>query len=785
MTPRARRIVVPAVVALLVLAMVAFSFVSGRSRGPVAPASPPSAPAETTALETDEQAPAPPALPAGAPDASASDAPDDDVAHAAAQRAEDASIPEVGPPLTPGRLMARATARGESGFDRPAASIGGLDPDRHAFLIELSRSGAGIAGVTLSDVWETAGSRQQARRYRAAVAAGRTLPAPPPDEDRYRLLERRELRNARLPAGIDVPDLAANEITINGVRVNLLAFNRDEDGQRVDIWSELAPGHFETEVVDETGQVIARITRRYEISNSYDMTLRQRVENLSGSPLAIEWLQFGPGDLRVDRARYIDRRRFRFGYLVPARDPQRLYPTSDDSGLIFERATILKRPDVTIWPNRRVRDEGYELSWFGVTNRYFGFAVHPLIDEQGRGDRSLESVVSTIMFETGVPVSNTPELDRSSIFTYLASSELTVGPGESLALDLGVFLGPLDRHILDNESPYRFLAMGRLIVYVMSDWCAFCTFQWLAILLLNFLSFLHAKVLFDWGLAIIGLVLVVRLILHPITRKSQINMQRFGRRMSAMKPDIEKLQKKFKDDPKRMQQEQMRLFREHGVNPLHMLGCLPMLLQTPIWVALYAMLYFAFELRHEWAFFGVFQYVSGGAWPFLADLSSGDHFFGEFATPKQFLFWNLTGINLLPILMGGVFYVQQKYMTPPPSPTMTKEQLQQQKIMRFMFIFMLPIVLYSAPSGLTLYMLTSSVIGIIESRHIRAHLKDEDLTPKKPDPVGPGGSGGKGTKPTGRDLKSRAMRAALERAEERKQEKLRGKAPKFKRRPDR
>ncbi len=118
-------------------------------------------------------------------------------------------------------------------------------------------------------------------------------------------------------------------------------------------------------------------------------------------------------------------------------------------------------------------------------------------------------------------------------------------------------------------------------------------------------------------------------------------------------------------------------------------------------------------------------------WPFLADLSAADHFFGEFQQPFRFFMWNMTGINLLPLLMGVVFFVQQKYMSPPPSPSTTKEQLQQQKIMKIMMVVMFPLMLYSAPSGLTLYIFTSSLIGIIESRYIRAHINQMDLEPKK------------------------------------------------------
>jgi YidC/Oxa1 family membrane protein insertase len=228
-------------------------------------------------------------------------------------------------------------------------------------------------------------------------------------------------------------------------------------------------------------------------------------------------------------------------------------------------------------------------------------------------------------------------------------------------------------------------------------------------------------------------------------------MQRFGKVMQKLKPEIDKLKQKYPNDPKRVQTEQMALMQKYGVNPLQMLGCLPMFLQMPIWVALYALLYFMFDIRQEPAFFGVFQLF--GEWPFLADLSSADHFFGKFSEPKQFLFWNVTGINLLPILMGLIFFVQQKYMSPQSMAT-TPEQASQQKIMRVMMVVLFPLMLYSAPSGLTLYILTSSTVGILESRHIRKQIDSIPLEPKV--------SGQTGGKRKPRDKQGRAWADAME-----------------------
>jgi YidC/Oxa1 family membrane protein insertase len=342
---------------------------------------------------------------------------------------------------------------------------------------------------------------------------------------------------------------------------------------------------------------------------------------------------------------------------------------------------------------------------------------------------------------------------NDAIITELWSPVTSVEAGRAATLAMGVYAGPLDPKALEGVEPYSSLNLGDLIVYVMAGCCSWCTFGWLSDFLLWFLTFIHDYLVFDWGLAIIVLVIVVRLILHPVQKKSMISMQRFSRAMTAMKPELDALQKKFKDDPRRMQQEQMRLFREKGVSPAGCVGgMLPTFAQMPIWMALYAVLYFAFPLRHQAPFFGVFQ--SFGDWAFLADLSAQDNFI-QFAEPINLFLFNLSSINLLPILMGIVFWFQQQYMTP-PTPNMSEEQLAQQKMMKWMMVLMFPIMMYVVPSGLTLYILTSTCIGIVEGRIIKKQVDAMDLTVKP-------------TERKKKDFLGRMYEEALKRAEQRQQ----------------
>ena len=598
--------------------------------------------------------------------------------------------------------------------DEPVQTLGDLDdPDQWAMELSFTREGAGVSRIPYSNIWQTAAARRQAAEYFAARQRGDTdgysLPTP---DDRYVLLNEHPVswvnaegeRRERI-----ISILSARSIAINGTTLDLTVAAH---------WTQPSPGSFTATVLNGDDEPVARIHRTWELGSGYDITLSQSFENLTREPMQIVWAQYGPPSLIPDRSRYMDRRRFRFGYEYPESfDPNHVADVIAEGDMVMELTDASDLDQNQFWPNELSEAEGYTLSWFASTNRYFGMAVHPVLGPDGQGSRSLTPLVESI----GKWVQGTEE--QRLIFSTLISPSIDVAPGATHDLSMGVFAGPLERELLEDEQPYAALNMRGLILYQMSAFCAICTFQWLADILIVVLAFLDAYILFDWGLAIIGLVVIVRTLMHPITKKSQVGMQRFTRKMGKLKPQMEKINQKYKDDPKRKQQEQMKLMQEHGVNPLQMLGCLPLFLQMPIWIALYAVLYFAFELRQEPAFWGVFQ--AFWDWPFLADLSSPDHFFGEFKEPKSFLFWNLTGINLLPILLGVLFFLQQKYMSP-PTTTMTPEQEAQQKIMRTMMIFLFPLMLYSAPSGLTLYILTSSSIGIIESRHIRRQVDRED-----------------------------------------------------------
>ena len=214
----------------------------------------------------------------------------------------------------------------------------------------------------------------------------------------------------------------------------------------------------------------------------------------------------------------------------------------------------------------------------------------------------------------------------------------------------------------------------------------------------------------NYGFAIILLVVVIRLLMFPLSRKGQLSMMK----MQKLAPKIEELKKRYKDKQE-MQRATMAMYREHGVSPFG--GCLPMFIQMPIWVALWMALGSTIELRHA-AFLPIW----------ITDLAGPDALI-SWANPVNIpllsdVFWGgqaISSFNLLPLLMAGVMFLQQKWAPKPEAET--EQQAQQRKMMKYMMLIF-PVLLYTAPAGLTLYIMTSTAIGLAETRYIRQHLKD-------------------------------------------------------------
>ena len=261
----------------------------------------------------------------------------------------------------------------------------------------------------------------------------------------------------------------------------------------------------------------------------------------------------------------------------------------------------------------------------------------------------------------------------------MSGQPLVVGPGQQAATTMRLFAGAKEVRLLDGYK--NRLGVPQFDKSIDWGWFYFLTkpifylLDWLFRLVGNF------------GVAIIGLTIIVRLAMYPIANKQFASMAR----MRAIQPRMKEIQERYKEDKLRMQQEMMALYSKEKVNPLA--GCLPILLQIPVFYALYKVLLLTIEMRHQ---------------PFVAwirDLSAPDpltplNLFGLLPfSPPQFI-----AIGVLPILLGVTMWLQQK-LNPQP---MDEAQAKVFAIMPWIFMF----IMAPFASGLQLYWTTNNVLSI-------------------------------------------------------------------------
>jgi YidC/Oxa1 family membrane protein insertase len=208
--------------------------------------------------------------------------------------------------------------------------------------------------------------------------------------------------------------------------------------------------------------------------------------------------------------------------------------------------------------------------------------------------------------------------------------------------------------------------------------------------LLLAMNWLHDITGWGYGWVIVVLTILLRAIFWPLTAASVRSMKR----MQALAPEMNALKEKYKDDQQKLAQKQMELWKKHKVNPMS--GCLPMLIQMPVFFGFFTMIRSAIELR-------------GAHFLWAADLSKPDTLFIIPGLNIPF--------NLLPLLMGGAM-LWQSHLTP-PSPGMDASQ---QKLMRYMPLIFL-VFLYNYSAGMSLYMVVSTLASVLQTK-VTKNLKD-------------------------------------------------------------
>ncbi len=303
-----------------------------------------------------------------------------------------------------------------------------------------------------------------------------------------------------------------------------------------------------------------------------------------------------------------------------------------------------------------------EIDWAALEDKYFLRAVLP--DRPRSARASYEPL----------------EVTRTGVMS-LGFEPVQIPAGQSVEHEFQIYVGPKRSADLQQVSPSLGLAVNRGYS-VIEPLTRF--FEWL----------LHAiyQVVPNYGFAIILLTILVRLVTAPIMQKQMKSMER----MRAVQPMLKEIQEKYKDDRQKQSEEMMAMYRREGVNPLG--GCLPMLLQFPVFIGLFFALQSSFDLRH----------ANFMLW--IDDLSAPESLF------------TIPGVELpvrvLPIIMGASMVLQQKL-----TPT-TVDPAQARMMMTIMPI-MFTVLFYQFPSGLVLYWMVSNLLGIAHQLWVGRKLRQQ------------------------------------------------------------
>jgi YidC/Oxa1 family membrane protein insertase len=327
------------------------------------------------------------------------------------------------------------------------------------------------------------------------------------------------------------------------------------------------------------------------------------------------------------------------------------------------------------------KDANGAIDWAAIKNKYFAIAIIPEeIDQDG-----------------GITLEGKKYIgpNRSEFENYSITFKQTFSDKAYQKKSYKLYLGPIEYDIL-NEHYHSLVA---LVDFGTFFGLTFIIRPIAEYLLLPLFKFLHSFIS-NFGLVIIVFSLIIKIVLHPLTKQSMKSMKK----MSLLQPKMTELREKFKDDPRKMNQEVMKLYKTYGINPAG--GCLPILLQMPILIALYGLFISTIELRHE---------------PFvwwIKDLSIPD----VIATlPFRIPIFEINQISGLALLLGATMFLQQKMTITDP----------RQKAMVYIMPVLFTLLFNSFPSGLNLYYFMFNLFSIAHQQYMNKFTPAIELQPVK------------------------------------------------------
>ena len=452
-----------------------------------------------------------------------------------------------------------------------------------------------------------------------------------------------------------------------------------------------------------TNEPVLKLIKTYKIiPRSYLLECNISIENLGDTEQKVRFNLAGPGGL---------------GREAPRRDMRSIIAGFRDSqGQVNSvRLDTSKLNKAESLEDRRLTIPGANFLWAAAVNKYFAAILVPLpeegkdycdwvTDKTGRlhnpdGDSKADSGDETMGFDLKIAsntLAATGQANSSKIYIFQ------------------LYVGPKDKSLFDKNERYRELGFIQTITFMPCFCCPKGIIYPLAFGILAIMKWMYTFIP-NYGVVIIILVFLMRLIIHPLTKKGQVSMSK----MSKLAPKAEEIKKKYANNKAEMNKQMMALYREQGASPV--MGFLPMMVQMPIWIALWSAVYASIDLR--------------GA-PFLpfwiTDLSVPDALY-RFPTAIiiPLLGWKIESLNLLPLLMGVAFYLQQKLMPSQAAASTNPQVAQQQKMMMIMMPLLFPLMLYKAPSGVNLYIMASTFAGVFEQYVIRKHIREKEEAESK------------------------------------------------------
>ncbi|MGY8650812.1 MAG: membrane protein insertase YidC [Verrucomicrobiia bacterium] len=307
------------------------------------------------------------------------------------------------------------------------------------------------------------------------------------------------------------------------------------------------------------------------------------------------------------------------------------------------------------------------VAWAGAYSRFFAQVTMPENPSQ-----------TLVAHQLLVPTQEKP--NRKAFETAVALNLPAMVGGQSETYNFTVYTGPREYERLETIGNTH----GNQLELIMDfgGW-----FGWVAKGLMMLMNWFYGVGL-SYALAIIAITVLIKIVFWPLTARSTRSMKKMAAVNAKMMPEIKIIRERYKDDYQKMNMKMMEIYKKFGVNPLSQMGgCLPMLIQIPIFFGFFTMLRTAIELR-------------GAEFLWVADLSSPDTVMEIAGFP----------INIMPLLMTATMFLQMRLQ--PPSPGMDPAQQAIMKYMPLMFVF----ILYSASAGLCLYWTVQNVLTIVQTK---------------------------------------------------------------------